>query len=241
LVAVETDEGGGAFVVGGEADLNGFGAVVFAAKEGGTAVIANAFVLGRLGGDVKDGFAFGAGAASAETSDDFWSGKLVIDDGVEGEIFLLEKIAEGLRLGESAREAVEEKAALATETAGAFADHIPDGGIGNESATAHVLEGGSHGGRWRAFGAGSSGAEHVSGGEMAGAEAFVEELGLRAFAYAGSAEEDEAPARFAVGGLGSALSGRTLEPRGAIGLCGHWGNLCEDLAKASVRKGANSA
>ena len=188
LAAIETDEWGGALVVGGETDLNGVGAIVFATEERGTAVIANALVLGRLRSDVEDGFAFGAGAASAETSDDFRSGKLVIDDGVEGKIFLLEKIAEGLRLGKSAREAVQEKAALATETAGTFADHIPDSGIGDERAAAHVLEGGSHGGRWRAFGAGSSGAEDIAGREMAGAEAFVEELGLRAFAYAGSAE-----------------------------------------------------
>ena len=70
-IAVEVDEGSGGFVVGGEADLDGFGTIVFAAEERGAAMIADAFVLGRLTGDVEDGFAFGAGATSAEARNDF--------------------------------------------------------------------------------------------------------------------------------------------------------------------------
>ncbi len=52
---------------------------------------------------------------------------------------------------------------------------------------------------------------------MASAKLLMEELRLRAFAYAGRAEEDEAPGRVALAGGRSAASGGALKPAGAIG------------------------
>jgi len=218
-IAVEVDERSGGFGVSGEADLDGFGAIVFAAEESGAAMIADAFALRRLTGDVKDGFALGAGATSAETRNNFGDGKVVVDDGVEREMFLFEEIVESFGLRERAGEAVEEEAAVAVKTSGAFANQIPDGGIWNECATTHEGERFGHRRRGRAIGAGR-GAENVAGGEMAGTEFFVEELRLGTFADAGSAEEDDAPGGGVLLGLRSALGGRALEPGRAIRLLG---------------------
>ncbi len=187
---IEIDEGRGAFVVGGETDLDGFATVVLSAEERGAATIADAIVYGRLIVDVEDGFAFAAGSPAAEARNDFVVGKFVIDDSVERKIFAAKKFIERFGLGQRAGEAVEEEAALAAETTGTFANHFPDGGVGDESATAHEVERGSHGRRRRAIAARRGRAENVAGGEMAGAEALVEKLGLGAFADAGSAEED---------------------------------------------------
>ena len=148
-------------------------------------------------------------------------GKFVVDDGVEWKIFLFEKVVERFGLGECAGKAVEEKAAVAAETAGAFADHVPNGGVWDECATTHEVERGGHGTARAGNRCGMRRAENVAGGEMAGTEVLVEELRLRAFADAGSAEEDETPARLRMlGGMRSALGGRALEPGGAIRLLG---------------------
>jgi len=208
-------------VVGGEADFDGFGTIVFALKERGAAVVANVFALRRLVGDVEDGFAAGAGAASAEARDDFRNGEFVVDDGVEREIFGAKELAKRFGLIKRAGKTVEKKAAGTAEAAGAFANHFPDGRVRDEFAASHVVERGGHGGRGGAVFAGGGGAEDVAGGEMAGAEALMEELGLRAFADAGSAEENESPAGDDGRGSGRALGGRALEPGGAVGLGGH--------------------
>ena len=218
-IAVEVDERSGGFGVSGEADLDGFGTIVFAAEESGAAMIANAVVLGRLTGDVEYGFAFGAGATSAEARNNFGDGKVVVDDRVEWEMFLFEKVVESFGLRECAGEAVEKEAAVAMKAAGAFADQVPNRGVWNECATTHEGERFGHGRRGRAIGTGC-GAENVAGGEMAGTEFFVEELRLRTFADAGSTEEDDTPCGSVFLSLRSALSGRALEPSGAIRLLG---------------------
>ncbi len=97
-MAVEIYQWGSGGVVGGQADLDGFGAVVFALEEWGVAVIADVFNFWWLVGDVEDRFALGAGAASAEARDDFGQREFVIDYGVEREIFLFEQIVERLGL-----------------------------------------------------------------------------------------------------------------------------------------------
>ena len=210
-------------IVGGEAHFDGFGTIVFALKERGAAVVANVFAPRRLVGDVEDGFATGAGAASAQARNDFRNGEFVVDDGVEREIFGAEELTEGFGLDKRAGKAIEKEAAGTAEAAGAFADHFPDGRVRDEFAPAHVVERGDHGGRGGAILAGGGGAEDVAAGEMAGAEALMEELGLRAFADAGSAEENEPPARDDGRGTRGAMGGRALEPGGAVGLGGHGG------------------
>lgn len=98
LVAIEIDEWGGGVVVGGQAHPDGFGAVVFALDKWGVAMVAAVLFFWRLVADVEDGFALGAGAASAEARDDFGEWEFVIDYRVEREIFFLEEIAEGFGL-----------------------------------------------------------------------------------------------------------------------------------------------
>ena len=218
-IAVEVDERSGGFGVSGETDLDGFGTIVFAAEERGTAVIADAFALGRLTGDMEDGFALGAGATSAKTRNNFWDRKVVVDDRVEWEMFLFEKIVESFGLREGAGEAVEQEATVAMKAASAFADQVPNRGVWNECATTHEGERFGHGRRWRAIGAGC-GAENVAGGEMASTEFFVEELRLRTFADAGSAEKNDTPGGSLFLSLRSTLGGRALEPSGAIRLFG---------------------
>jgi hypothetical protein len=206
-------------------------------------MITNAIVLGSMRGDVEDGFAFGAGAASREAGDDFVDGKFIVDDGAEREIFFFEKIVEGAGLRECARETVEEKTALAAEAGGAFADHIPNGGVGDKRTAAHKIECGKHRGRGRAIGASIGGTEDITGGEMASTEFFVEELRLRALAYAGSAEENETPELSWFGGDGGTCDGRAVKPGGPIWLLRGHGKplIMKNLAEASVRKGANPA
>src|SRR5581483_4260160 len=60
------------------------------------------------------------------------------------------------------------------------------------------------------------GAENIAGGKVAGAEAGAKEIGLGAFADAGSAEEDEACGRGAGFGSDGAKGIATLEPGGAV-------------------------
>ncbi len=67
---------------------------------------------------------------------------------------------------------------------------------------------------------------------MASAELFVEELGLRAFAYAWRAEEDETPSGVLFLGVRGAVSGGALEPVGAIG--GGHGRTFEERRGAIV-------
>lgn len=208
--AVVVDERSGAFLIGGQTDLNGVRAIVFATEERGAAVIANALVLGRLASDVEDGLALGAGAAPSETRNDFRGGEFVIDDRVQRELFLLEQLIQGFRLCESAGKAVQEEAPTATETTRSFADHFPNRGVRDQSAATHVLQGGGHGTRGRAIFAGSGSAKHVAGGEMAGAQALVEKVGLRAFADSGSAEEYETPRVVGLIRLRGTLCGRAL-------------------------------
>ena len=74
---------------------------------------------------------------------------------------------------------------------------------------------------------------------MAGVETFVEELGLRAFANAGCAEEDETPERIGRDGERRTLCGGALEPGGTIGLGGHGGTF--GAATSSDGKGARLA
>ena len=97
-----------------------------------------------------------------------------------------------------------------------LANHCPDSvGRARVRRDAYKFEGGGHGGRGHAIFAGSGGAEDVSGREVAGAELVVEELGLRAFAYAGRAEEDETPGGVVVSvGVSSAVR--------ATGPCSQW-------------------
>jgi hypothetical protein len=206
-------------------------------------MITDAIVLGSMGGDVKDGFAFRAGAASGEAGNDFVEREFIVDDGGEREIFFFEKIVERAGLRECARETVEEKTALAAEAGSAFTDHIPDGGVGDECATAHEIERGKHGGRGRAIGASMGGTEDIAGGKMASAEFFMEELRLRALAYTGSAEENETPELSWFSGDGGTWDGRAVKPGSAIGLLrGHGKPLVmKNLAETSVRKGANPA
>ena len=71
LAAVEIDEWSDGVVVGGQADLDGFGAIVFALEKWGVAMVADIIDFWRLVGDVEDGFALGARAASTEAGDDF--------------------------------------------------------------------------------------------------------------------------------------------------------------------------
>ena len=146
MLGVEIDKRGGGLVVGGHADFDGFGAIVFALEESGAATIADVLAFGRLVGDVEDGFAFGAGAAATEARNDFFEWQFVVDYGVEEEIFFLQKLREGFGLGKCARESVEEEATGATETASAFANHFPNRGIGDEGAATHEIKGGGHGG-----------------------------------------------------------------------------------------------
>lgn len=94
LVAVEIDQWGGGVVVSGQADLDRIGAVVFALEERGVAVVADVFVSWRLVGDVENGPALGAGAASAEAGDDYRKWEFIVDYGVEREIFFLKEIVE---------------------------------------------------------------------------------------------------------------------------------------------------
>ena len=153
-------------------------------------------------------------------------GQVVVDDRVEWEMFLFEKIVESFGLREGAGEAVEQEAAVAMKAASAFADQVPDGGVWNECATTHEGERFGHGRRRRAIGAGC-GAEDVAGGEMAGAEFFVEELRLRTFADAGSAEKNDTPG----GSVFLSLPEYTGRPgpgatrRDSVVRCS-WGNLC---------------
>jgi hypothetical protein len=128
---VEVDQGCGGLIVGLEADLYGFGAVVFALEEEGAAMIADVLGSGGLVGDVEDGFAFGASAAATQTGDDFGEGQFVIDYGVEGKIFFLKELPKGFGLGECAGEAVEEETSGTAKAAGAFANHFPDSAIGD--------------------------------------------------------------------------------------------------------------
>jgi hypothetical protein len=206
-------------------------------------MITDAIVLGSMGGNVEDGLAFGAGAASGEAGDDFIEWKFVVDDGAEWEIFFIEKIVERAGLRECTRETVEEETALAAEARGAFADHVPNGGVGDKRTAAHKIEGGKHGGRGRAISASMGGTEDIASGEMAGAELFMNELGLRPLAYAGGAEKNETPELSWFGGDGGTCDGRAVKPGSAIGLLrGHGKPLVmKNLAEASVRKGANPA
>jgi len=126
------------------------------------------------------------------------------------------ELVQRLGLGESAGISVEQKTAATTQTSGAFADHIGDGGVWNERATTHVFECGGHGGGWSAVGPRGGGAENISGGKMTGAETLVKEFGLRALADSRCAEENEAPARVSVGGTRGAIGRRTLKPGGAV-------------------------
>ena len=230
---VKVDQGCGGLVIGLEADFYGFRAVVFAVEERRAAMIADVFGFGGLVGNVEDGFAFGASAAATETGDDFGDGQFVIDYGAKGKIFFLKELCKGFGLGECAGEAVEEEAAGTAEAAGAFANHFPDGGIGDEGAAAHEVEAGGHGRRGDAILAGGGDAENIAGGKMTGAKMLVKELGLGAFADAGSTEEDETPGRRGRGGSRRTLCGGALKPGGAIGLCGHG----EPLVRRSLRLG----
>ena len=190
---VELDEREGAAVVGFQAHADGFGSIVFALEETALTNVANASGFGRAFGGVEDRFALFAGEAATETRDDVAHRQFVIDDGGERNVLGREQFGQGLGLIECAREAVEDEATGTTETHAAFADHVEDGGIGNQFAATHEVESGFHSGSEIALVARFGGAEDVAGGKMASVEFLVEEGGLSPFAHSRRAEKDEPP------------------------------------------------
>lgn len=120
-------QGGGAIGVGFHPDLDGFGAVIFALEEVGSAEVAFPFDLRGFHADVVDGFAMGAGTAASEAGDDFFDGEFVVEDAVELDTEVGEHFMEGFSLADSAGETIEEETAFTAEASEAFADHIEDG------------------------------------------------------------------------------------------------------------------
>jgi hypothetical protein len=81
----------------------------------------------------------------------------------------------------------------------------------------HINQRVSHGGREVAAAATFGGTKNIAGREMAGAEAFTQHVGLRAFADAGHAEQDDAPdLACRLAGRHLALVVSALEPGGAV-------------------------
>ena len=149
--------------------------------------------------------------------------------------FLLDGFPRTLSQAESLRDLLQKENLPLHAVIETLANHFPDSVVGHEFAATHKFEGGGHGGRGHAIFAGSGGAEDVSGREVAGAELVVEELGLRAFAYAGRAEEDETPGGVAFVGVSSAVSDGALQPVGAI--AGGHGRTFEERKIQVARRG----
>src|SRR5579859_6834206 len=85
---VELNERGGASFVGLHADLDGFGAVIFALKQAPSAAIADGFDLGRPFFHVVNRLAFFAGAAAAQALNNLIDRQLVVHHGAEGQLFV---------------------------------------------------------------------------------------------------------------------------------------------------------
>ena len=105
----------------------------------------------------------------------------------------LQQLVQGLRLGHRARKAVQQEPARATQAAQAFAHHIKHRLIRHEVAAAHEVQGAVHGRGQILLAAAFGGAKDIARGKMTGAEALADQVGLRAFAHAGRAQQDDAP------------------------------------------------
>ena len=164
----------GAFLVHFHADTDRLGPVVFALNQRSATFIANTFLLRRHGCDVENGFAFRAGAPTAEAGDDFINRQFVAEDGVEFDFFGREDLFQRLGLGRGAWETIEQKTAGTAQAFDAFAHDVQHRGVRHQVATFHEVERRGHG---RAAFRGSQafgGAENVTGREVTRAE-FVAE------------------------------------------------------------------
>lgn len=111
--AVVVDDRAGAFVVDGLADVENLGGVVGAAGEGGAVVVADAFDLGRIVGEMIGGAAGRADAAAGHATEGLLGGDGNLDVTVDGETDgLLQTIEQG-NLAEGSGEAVEQEAIVA--------------------------------------------------------------------------------------------------------------------------------
>ena len=96
-------------------------------------------------------------------------------------MFFLQQSLERFGLRESPWETIEDEAVATMEAGTAFANHFPDGDIGDESATPHVFDRLRHGRTEFATTLGG-GTKNVTRGKVAGLEFPMKHLGLRSFA-----------------------------------------------------------
>jgi hypothetical protein len=139
---IEIGQWRGAGLVGLHADTNGLRPIIFALIEFTAAMVTYAGDFGRACCDVKNRFAIGAGASSAQPVNNLLEGKFVTEDGIELEVVFVEQFIERLSLGHCSWKAVQEKASLAAETADAFGNQCQHGAVRNQLAAAHELDGG---------------------------------------------------------------------------------------------------
>ena len=190
---IEVSKRGGTGFVGLHADADGLGPIVFALIELAAAMVADAGNFRRPCFDVENGFAIGAGAASAQPSHNLLEGKFVAKDAIELKAVLKQEFFEGPGLGNRAGETVQEEATFAAEATDAFGNQGQHCAVGNQFAAAHKLERrGQRGSQFARSGLFRS-AKDVAGGQVASAHMVSEELGLSPFADARGAQQNKAP------------------------------------------------
>src|SRR3954453_14215785 len=184
---VVLDERLGLVVVDGQALGDRLRLVVVALDELGAVLVADALTLGRVELDVVGVPVLRAGAPAGQAADDLLVGH--VDEQDRGQLApdLLQRLGQGVGLGDLPREAVEQEAVLGLGAVQGLQDHADDEPVGDEVARVHVLLG-----LPAELGAlGDGGAQDVAGGEVREAEVVREALGLGALAGARGSDQDE--------------------------------------------------
>jgi len=212
VLFVIVNERGGALFIGFETHLNGSRSVVFALEKSAAAFIADTCGLRWPFRKMKDSFALFASTAAAETRHDFVERQFVIDDSGERKRFILHQSHQGFGLVQCAREAIQDKAASATQAAAALQYHFQNNLVGYQITPAHIFKRSPHGGADATFAFPCGGTKDVSSGEMAGAKAMVQQFRLGPLSDAGSAEQNQPPWLTLELGVDIAFRCRPLKP-----------------------------
>jgi hypothetical protein len=129
-------------------------------------------------------------AAAARALDDLCLWQLKVHDRRERKAFCFEEVLQRLSLHDRAGKSVEDKATTMEQTRATLAHHVPHGGVGHEFAMTHEIQRFLHRGGLIAIKAFTGRAKDVAGRKMASTQTIRQILGLRAFSYAGCAEEN---------------------------------------------------
>ncbi len=221
-IKIEHGKGGG--FEGFQASMDRGGSIIAPLHQGAAAAIAEAFDERAVKCNMISDTALRAATATSETFQREGGRQCVTHDGIELKMIGGEEVVERVRLGDGAREAVEDETAGAAQTMPALAKERKDGVIADELAAMQARLSLAGGGA-AAEETGAGGPEQVTGGKRARAERGFEQCGLRAFADAGRADQHQAPGVLH-GGRRLAARGVSAEnPRVAIACWGHGGTL----------------